>query len=446
MFAPFAIEPDGPGPPPQPPTTDEGLALAIPEGHPLLSDKYPDIQTLKDALNAWGKLNSIGFATSSGSNKHPKDPSVYLYYKVYCNRGGAARGPQGKGVRTTSTTKTNCPWKAVASAHKADGYRFKIRVACNDHNHDPTESGLTHRQHQGLDDEMKAAITSMSAGSTSVPPREILTTLQRQFPTKKFDFTTKDIKNYRHLLQREKLDGYSPTQALIKELEGGQIFHRTLYDAVPGKEKRLRAIFWSFPSSQQQLRRSPLVLQMDNTYRTNRFKMPFFHITAMTNVGSVASIAFGLVDNEREEGYTWLLEQLKSLYDMTGQPMPSVVITDQDNALKNALLAVFSTTTQQLCIFHINKNVALRIKQKWPLDKSARDEDNGNPFHEGEDEYEAQTNDDDNDDDSGALYTSARNHATNWAVPDTVPHTKAGLYSLWKAMMYTAKESDFNRA
>lgn len=45
--------------------------------------------------------------------------------------------------------------------------------------------------------------------------------------------------------------------------------------------------------------------------------------------------------------------------------MPGVIISDFCRAFKNVCTAVFPGTQQQLCLWHINKNIALYIKKKW---------------------------------------------------------------------------------
>ena len=112
-------------------------------------------------------------------------------------------------------------------------------------------------------------------------------------------------------------------------------------------------------------KRFPWCLQIDNTYKTNRFKMPLFQITGVTNVGSIFDAAFGLVDNEREDGFNWLVSQFDSFRRQLGAPLPDVIITDFDKTLKTAVKSIFPQAAQQICLFHANKNVVLNIKRKW---------------------------------------------------------------------------------
>ena len=46
-------------------------------------------------------------------------------------------------------------------------------------------------------------------------------------------------------------------------------------------------------------------------------------------------------------------------------PSPLVIVSDYDKAFENAAQKVFETSQQQLCVWHILKNVVHNIKQKW---------------------------------------------------------------------------------
>ena len=48
----------------------------------------------------------------------------------------------------------------------------------------------------------------------------------------------------------------------------------------------------------------PDLIMMDNTYKTNHFRMPFFNIIGITNTNSTFNIVFALLDSEEEGEYT----------------------------------------------------------------------------------------------------------------------------------------------
>ena len=62
-----------------------------------------------------------------------------------------------------------------------------------------------------------------------------------------------------------------------------------------------------------------------------------FKVVVVTNLGTMAPIYFALVDNERQEGFNWLVSQLDALRNQSGIPALEVVIIDYEIALKNAL-------------------------------------------------------------------------------------------------------------
>jgi hypothetical protein len=116
-------------------------------------------------------------------------------------------------------------------------------------------------------------------------------------------------------------------------------------------------------------RQHPEYLSFDNTYKTNRFNMPLLQIGGLTGLHTNFCVGFSLTSGEAEEDFLWSLEQLKTLAqgDDFGGPInfPLAIMSDYDNAFKNAARKVFQKAKQQLCVWHIMKNVVHNIKQKW---------------------------------------------------------------------------------
>src|SRR5215470_16752397 len=104
---------------------------------------------------------------------------------------------------------------------------------------------------------------------------------------------------------------------------------------------------------------------LDNTYKTNRFKIYLFQVTGLTDQKSIANFSFGLINTETEDGFNWLCRRLDDIRDEQEIPPPEVVITDKEIALKNALQTTFPGTQQQQCVYHINANVRGKINAWW---------------------------------------------------------------------------------
>ncbi|KAI8559279.1 hypothetical protein RHMOL_Rhmol04G0159700 [Rhododendron molle] len=65
--------------------------------------------------------------------------------------------------------------------------------------------------------------------------------------------------------------------------------------------------------------------------------------------------AFAFMECEKTENYTWVLEKLKGMMDPNA--LPSVIVTDRELALMNAITNVFPHATNLLYRWHIGKNV-----------------------------------------------------------------------------------------
>ncbi|KAK3206077.1 hypothetical protein Dsin_020123 [Dipteronia sinensis] len=89
----------------------------------------------------------------------------------------------------------------------------------------------------------------------------------------------------------------------------------------------------------------------------------------VTSTELTFSVAFVFLENERVDNYTWVLEKLKTVMDEN--MLPSVILTDREIALMNAIQNVFPNASNLLCRWHISRNVLAHCKklfetnEKW---------------------------------------------------------------------------------
>jgi hypothetical protein len=228
------------------------------------------------------------------------------------------------------------------------------------HNHERSITASAHPSHRRLTASVKATIKSTSR-RVGIRARDVRAIVEQEHPDT--TFTQRDIYNARALINREKLDSYTPTAALIKLFDEMKIPY--LVKWADDEPTRLLGLVWTFPYCLQMWKRFPEVISFDNTYNTNRFKLPLFQATGQICLGSVYNAAFGLIDNERREGFQFLAESIRQLVDEHSIKQPEVIIIDFDDAMKAALNDQFPDVQQQLCIHHILSNVMLKSKQRW---------------------------------------------------------------------------------
>jgi hypothetical protein len=387
-------------------------------------------------LNAFGRNNGSGYTKSDAGNYKNNSPTSFT---ISCDRSGRGRASKSIGIRKVASAKTQCPWKAYASATTKSSGKWAIRLkeGYDTHNHPATMQASVHAVHRRLTEEEKKDIEAMSR-NIALRPREIRRTLETKNPGLVIE--DRDIHNYRALLRKQELGGYTPTQALVKLFEEENIMHRVRYED-DDPSQPVRALFWLYEECIEMWKRFPWALQMDNTYKTNRFSMPLFTFTAWTHLNSVVSIGFRLVDNEREDGFTWLVMQMESIRNELSIPPPAVVITDKEAALKNALKDKIPTAHQQICIFHINQNVILNTKKKYKKIPAAGE---ATPVNDEDEAVEAQPLSPTDED----LRFLNKHHSEEklQEILDNPATTKQYFYLLWRVMVFTKSEREFNMA
>jgi histone-lysine N-methyltransferase SETD2 len=92
--------------------------------------------------------------------------------------------------------------------------------------------------------------------------------------------------------------------------------------------------------------------------------MPMLNIVGITSTYSTFNAGFAFLASEVEAEYTWALRAFSSIV-----ASPVTIVTDRELALMNAIVNVFSSARNLLCIWHVNKNiVANRQKFNWQGD------------------------------------------------------------------------------
>lgn len=174
-------------------------------------------------------------------------------------------------------------------------------------------------------------------------------------------FKPRDIYNMQARIRRDQLGPYSPTQALMRQLDQRDWFFAYQND----RTGRLTHLFFFKEISQTLLKTNHEVLIIDCIYKTNRYKMPLLIITGQTALHKTFYVAFCFISKEKIQDYKWVLQQLKDLYAKWELPFPVVIITDMEKGLMFARQLIFPTIKHLLCLWHINKNVLTHCKKDF---------------------------------------------------------------------------------
>lgn len=104
----------------------------------------------------------------------------------------------------------------------------------------------------------------------------------------------------------------------------------------------------------------PEALKIDATYKTNTHRFSLINIVETSHVSTIKngdhrlqkySVTAAFVDSEIEESYQWVLQELKEVVWPSEENvrLPSVIITDNERVLRNAIGVVFPESQHLLC-------------------------------------------------------------------------------------------------
>ena len=128
---------------------------------------------------------------------------------------------------------------------------------------------------------------------------------QEHFRDVPVTWTVRDVQN---LLQKASNRAHETNEfvKLLKEKSNdGWSFNFQLNDDT----LRLERVFWISDNGKDKYRHFNDVLQIDATYKRNRFAMPLVLFTVIDNHGLTALIVGSLLSNEQFESYCWALEE-----------------------------------------------------------------------------------------------------------------------------------------
>ncbi|XP_022031087.1 protein FAR1-RELATED SEQUENCE 5-like [Helianthus annuus] len=167
--------------------------------------------------------------------------------------------------------------------------------------------------------------------------------------------TPMDFKNFSHQLRI--FIGERDAQVFLERL-------RERFDNLPNfyfdytvSNGKLSSVFWADEISKLNYKAFGDVLAFDATYNTNRYKMVFVPFTGVGHHFQCITFGAGLISTESIESYVWLLKAFLK----THGTQPTLVLSDQDPSMLQAVPMVFTESRHRLCMWHIMKKLPSKI-------------------------------------------------------------------------------------
>lgn len=407
----------------------------IPEARYQRFGPSDTIQELQAEFNEWAK--GRGFAVNRHNARNRQGPDKeYSRYDFHCDRYGLPRPSRSTGLRQTATRKCGCKFRATA-AKTVDGWVLHRHTdpASHNHNHGQSIHASAHPQHRRISDETRKTITDLSKHN-AIRPREIRAVVSDHDPPSLM--TRRDVYNVRAHGRREELEGHTPAGALLATFDAMKAQYHLDYRVKweDDEQTRFLGLVFGFAGSIKMQDYFPDLGFIDMTYNTNVQGLPLYHFACITATGQAVNTIFGVIDNEKKESFVFLLQATKELLAAADPPVrqPLVILTDHCKEMKAALDEVFPDVQQQICVFHILKNVRLNAAKKF---KRPSD-------HPGSDDEEY---------DNEVLTVAERAALTQRLEQDSagilappprkISHDAQGVHDMFQLMVYAVDEPSF---
>ncbi|GKA36948.1 FAR1-related sequence 5-like protein [Tanacetum coccineum] len=99
------------------------------------------------------------------------------------------------------------------------------------------------------------------------------------------------------------------------------------------------------------------IVSFDATFDTNKYDMVFVPFTGIDYHQKCVTFGAALLFDETTASYSWMLECFLKVH----KKQPTLAVTDQDGALRNAILKVFTESHHRLCMWHITQKLPAKV-------------------------------------------------------------------------------------
>ena len=337
-----------------------------------------DIDFLLDKMNIeW--CGPRGYAISIRARFYTdKEKSELNKVKFYCTRGRKYQpdlshwNPEDLQNRNalkrdhSTVQRCDCPFKGYFRRFAKTPSQWDLIITNGSHNHEPV-----------LDSRALPTLRRVcrNRGIQEIVEKKTLdglplTAIYDACLNTGLPVTKRDIVNIQSDMRIRRLNGLSPTQALLMRLGENPDYRYYFHVYEDGNLARLLV----FERGSLQILNSNFeVLLVDSTYKTNRFNMPLFNIIGVTAINTSFFVGFCFLDAEDSESFEWVLEKLRELYNELGIRYPTTIISDCDSAFLQARELVFPQTNHLLCVWHVFKNVLAHCKAEFKKDLAIQD-------------------------------------------------------------------------
>lgn len=124
------------------------------------------------------------------------------------------------------------------------------------------------------------------------------------------------------------------------------------------QEKQLRSVLWVDAKARNDYKNFSDVIFFDTYYISNGYKIPFVPIVGINHHFQYILFGGALIENMATSSFIWLM---KTWLKAVSGPAPRVVLTDQEQFLKEAVADVFPNALHSFSLWHILRRVPEKL-------------------------------------------------------------------------------------
>ena len=280
---------------------------------------------------------------------------------ILCSREGSPdKTLNSLNKRNRTTQRCNCQFTVRASLNSSNGLWYLILVRL-EHNHSMVseKSRRFMSEERTIPTEVQEKILLLRRAGCEVP---IIRAILKEEFSNTVTWVYNDLYNFIYqkegTLEKREFDADN----FVRELEHLKSKDKEFqYEVLINPEtNEFQQAIWMFPEQKMNYCRFYDVVVFDNTYKTNRFGMPFGIFTGVNNYGKSICFAGVLMHNESVESFLWTF---RNFLKMVNNFSPKTLLTDEDQAIIKAIDLVFAPlgTKHALCLWHLMKNIVKNL-------------------------------------------------------------------------------------
>lgn len=306
---------------------------------------------------------AVGFDAKKSSHNRLEDKTVY--YKVCrCTKSGVSENLNFDSLKPASTEVVNRKSSSIKTGcdasvrYKLIGGKFVLYKFSEGHNH-PLVSEANKNQ---LSKKMKLDFEDMSfyhdlSNRSNIGPM-VAHRLKCDI-SGDYDIVgphNVDFKNFRRDINRYigESDAHIVIERLLRKKEDRPNF---TCEYKCDEEGLLLGVFWADNISKMNYQEFGDIICFDATYDTNRYNMKFVPLTGIDNHKRLVIFGAALLFSESIDSFKWFVDAFLN----TSVKEPTLVVTDQDPVMKQAIDSNFKTTLHGLCMWYISQNFVYKV-------------------------------------------------------------------------------------